>query len=314
MGGMKKLAPVVAYAMLLAGSSAHATLLRYEYSGAQRQLARVRMMTERLTKENLLYQLYFADRRHDVVETIHVIDSSLRLLREGAPLLGVPKPPNQAIRDQLAQLEAAWSPVRDSALTNPYNRRQRQFSVRRGKQFDAVLLLFFDDMAARVHEAADQASKLYLEECKKDAYDYCELDRRAGDAHLLSEQVTKDAIFLFADVEPEVTHERLTTRLAALDTALNPPPAARRFIEEAMASTRGEAGEYVTVLQRDIQQAWPPLRRNVELVMDGEAERANLLDLLRIQRELAENLDRMTVVMTRFAFLEEGGQGLLTAE
>ena len=302
----------VAVAALITAQSATAALLRYEYSAAHRQLAQIRMLTERLNKENTLYQLYLdANRRHDVVATTRAIDAALELLREGAPFHGVPRPPTQAIRERLEALEEAWARVRARALTNPYRRDRAQFTVREGRGYDPAVLLYLDRAAQHVLDAADRVSDLYVEECKKDSYHGCKLDRDAGAAHLLSEQIVKDTIYLFAGVDREGTRKQLEARLEAFSSAIDPPPETRRFIDEAMADARGAAGEYVVELQQSIEQSWPSLRRGVELVMSGDAEKINLLEVVRIQRGLVDDLERLTVVMTRYALVEEGGEGLL---
>ncbi|NNL64891.1 MAG: hypothetical protein HKP30_01485, partial [Myxococcales bacterium] len=94
----------------------------WEYAGLQTELNRVRMLAQRLGKQNALYQLNLGDqRKSDLVITARVIDMALVSLRDGEPTRAIPVPPTPALRKAIEKLDADWGPLRQLAVASPFD-------------------------------------------------------------------------------------------------------------------------------------------------------------------------------------------------
>ena len=161
---------LVVMAALVPQPSARGALLDYEYGGALAQLGRLRMLLERLSKQNVLYQLHLAEQsKVQIIETAHMIQQTLDLLREGRALMTVPEPPSPAIREQLRVVESAWVPLQRMALASPFDylRRSREFIDPKDDRGDPLMILHFDGLAQKVADEANEAASLYIAECKR---------------------------------------------------------------------------------------------------------------------------------------------------
>lgn len=305
-------AGIVATALLLLASPATGALLNYEYGGAQGQLGLIRVLAERMSKQNLLFQLHLADRQKlEMIATVETMDEAIASLRKGDPLAGIPTPPTPEIRNRIDGLQAAWSPLRGSALASPldYLRRSREFLAPQDRRADPLLMLHFDAVSAEVIAAADAVSELYDAECRADGYTHCDLVLRQGRAEMLTERMVKQAILVFTGIDPKTTPRQLAESRDNYES-MGLAPGAKRLVEKVTAAEREDSGSYMAGLLQEINDSWIKLRRRVDLVIEGEAEEDDLLQAVRIQELVVADLQRFTASVTRFARFEEGGQGV----
>ena len=116
---------LLALALILAGP-VRAAGRPYEIAGAERELGRIRELAERLSKQNLLYQLHLAGQtKQDLVDTVAELDRVVELLRKGSVTYSVAPPPNEEVRAQIDKLDEAWGPLRRMALASPYDYLRR---------------------------------------------------------------------------------------------------------------------------------------------------------------------------------------------
>ena len=134
---MRGCALLAAAAVLATAAPSGAVLLDHEYISAYTQLGRLRMLTQRISKQNLLYQLHLADQHKlGLLETVNTMNEALEMLRIGGPLVGVPRPPTAEIGAQLDVIAMAWAPLETMALASPYEylRRSREFITPRNRR------------------------------------------------------------------------------------------------------------------------------------------------------------------------------------
>jgi hypothetical protein len=274
----------------------------YEIGGAQQELGRVRQLTERLSKQNLFYQLHLADQeKQDLHDTSAELDRSLELLREGSVVFSVAAPPNQAIRDQIDQVDKAWGPVRRMALTNPYDylRRANEFIPRRHRLGDPLFIRSFDRMSQALIAEVDRLMALYEVECMKTDYDWCELQSTHGIDIMLTERVVKELVFVYTGPGDERDSERLRETRDAIDAHLL-ELGQWSILAEVTDPSRGDAAAFVSGLWSSINEDWGRLRLEVDLAIAGRAEEINLKKVLKIQARIVETWERLTVVTVRF--------------
>jgi hypothetical protein len=282
-------------------------LLDYEYGGALAQLGRLRMLVERLSKQNVLYQLHLGEQsKVQIIETARQVQETLDLLRDGRPLMTVPEPPTRAIREQLRVIESAWVPLQRMALASPfeYLRRSREFLDPRDDRGDPLMILHFDELARRVIAEADTASALYIADCKREGWQRCELAGVAGIPAMLVERVMKEVVLVFAGLERVGNLERLAASREELDEKLA-LTAASEVLQGATSASRGESGAVAAALWRDIEAAWRRMGGEIEMVIRGQAEERNLRRAASVQVLLVTDMQRLAVELYQYA--AEGG-------
>jgi hypothetical protein len=287
-------------ATLLTGPPARAALLDYEYDAAQVQLGRLRTLIERLSKQNVLYQLHLADQsKLQIIETAHDVQANLDLLHAGRPLQSVPAPPTPEIRSQLREIETAWVPLQRMALASPFDylRRSREFIDPKDDRGDPLMILHFDDLARRMTESSDRASEFYVEACRLDGYEHCDRTAVAGNPSMLAERIVKEAVLVFAGLEAEQNRKRLAATRQELDTALAVTGGSETL---KRAISAGQA-EYASELWKDIGRAWRRLSDELELVIRGQAEEANLRRAVNAQILLVGDMQRLAVTLEQYA-------------
>jgi len=302
----------VALALALGAIPASGALLNYEYGGAQGQLGLIRVLAERMSKQNLLYQLDLTERqRLDIAGTVQTVEEAIASLRNGDPLAGIPRPPTDEIRNRIAELEAAFAPLRDSALASPlgYLRRSRQFLPLQNRRDDPLLILYFDRVASNVIDAADAVANLYDAQCRADEYTHCDLVLRQGRAEMLTERMVKQAILVFTGIDPKTTPKHLVEARDGYE-AMGLSDSAQELVQRVTAAERGNEGSYTGRLLREINQSWGELRRRVDLVIEGDAAEEDVLEAVRLQELMVSDLQLFTATVTRFARIDEGGQGV----
>lgn len=292
----------LALATLSMNQPVGAALLDYEYGGALAQLGRLRMLVERLSKQNLLYQLHLADQsKVQIIETARNIQQTLDLLHTGRPLMVVPEPPTPGIRKQLRVIDSAWVPLQRMALASPFDylRRSREFIDPKDDRGDPLMILHFDDLARRVVQESERASQLYIEACQGEGWERCELAGVAGIPGMLVERIMKEAVLVFAGLEAEKNLERLAATRKELDAKLA-LTASSEVLKGATAAGRGAQGAHTAGLWGGIQNAWRRLGDELELVARGHAEERNLQQAVSVQVLLVADMQRLAVELYQF--------------
>jgi hypothetical protein len=303
--------PVAATEPKLADPSRSA-LLNYEYGAAQAQLGQVQVLAERISKRHVLEELGLADQRQvDVVASVEEMDEVLQSLRKGDPLGGIPEPPTKEIQQKLERLGEVWTPLRDMALASPFNylRQSREFVPPSNRRGDPLHLRYFDWVASQVIEAARAVAQLYDAECRADGYTHCAFIQRQGAADMLTERLVKQVALVFAGVDPHTTKEDIIETRDAYNQ-IGEEPRAQRFVEQVTAGSRGQEGVFLGELLLEIAASWEGLGLRADRVIEGIAEDDDIREAARLQEVMVADLHRLTVAVTQFARVEQGGEGL----
>jgi hypothetical protein len=293
-------------AALLAPVPAQAVLLDHEYNGAFDQLGWLRMQAQRISRQNLLYQLHLADQHKlELLDTVNKFNESLDVLRSGGASIGIPVPPTPEIREQLEKIAESWSPMESMALASPYDylRRSREFFPPKNDRGDPLLITHFDRMAEQVVADIEGAIALYIAQCKQDGYQRCDLGEAAAVSEMRAERLVKEAVFVFAGMNPKENRTRLARTRAELREVIlrsGESPAmvdAKAVVEQALAPDRGSQNQAIRDLATEIESSWRRLDREIELVDRGHAEEANLRRALNFQQILVGDLQRLSAAI-----------------
>jgi hypothetical protein len=274
----------------------------YEIGGAQQELGRIRALAERLSKQNLFYQLHLADqRKQDLHDTSAELDRVLELLRKGSAVYSIAAPPNPAIRSQIEQVDKAWGPVRRLATASPYDylRRAYAFMPRKSRLGDPLFIHSFDRMTQALIEEVDRLMALYQEECAKTGYEHCALAATHGIPIMLSERVVKELVLLYAGTDRKNDADRLRETRDAIDAYYSEVSQMPLFLE-VTDPARGDAAAFFSGLWGSIEEDWGRLRPEVDLAIAGRAEEIDIERVLKIQARLVEEWERIAAVMVRF--------------
>ncbi len=305
---MRGCALLAAAAVLATAAPSGAVLLDHEYISAYTQLGRLRMLTQRISKQNLLYQLHLADQHKlGLLETVKTMNEALELLRAGGPLVGVPRPPTAEIDAQLDVIAAAWAPMETMALASPYEylRRSREFIDPRDDRGDPLLIVHFDRLAEKLDSEIGKATELYIASCKQDGYKRCDLGNASSIQETRAERLVKEVVLVFAGMDVKVNEARMTKTRAALEEVLfqtGTSPAlveARAVIAEALDPDQTSQSGQIAQLRDDIRASWRRLEREIALVEKGHAEEANLRRALSIQQLMVGDMQRLSMVVER---------------
>lgn len=294
---------------LLLPASVRAAGVPYEIAGAQREVGRIRELAERLSRQNLLYQLRLADQsKQDLHDTAGELDRILQLLRNGDATYYVAAPPNTAIREQIDRIDEAWRPLRRMAVASPYDylRRAREFMPQRQRHGDPLFIRAFDHMSQRLIDEADRLMALYIEECRKTGYELCGLATKYGFPTMLAERMAKELVFVYAGLDIGDYSARLRKSRDAVD-AHHAYVAELPIVREAMDPSRGDTAAFVSSLWSSIDEDWGRLRLEVDLTIAGGENGIGLKRVLRIQARFVETWERFVVAMERYVNAKYGG-------
>jgi hypothetical protein len=292
---------LLALALLLPGP-VRAAERPYEIGGAQQELGRIRELSERLSKQNLLYQLHLADqRKQDLHDTAAELDRALELLREGSVTYSVVAPPNPSIRKQIDRVDAAWGPLRRLALASPYDylRRATEFVPRQQRLGDPLMVRSFDRLSQALIAEADRLMALYHDECLETGYELCDQAATHGRPIMLTERVVKELVLVYSNFDVETDTKRLRETLQAIG-AHHAAVAELPILREVTEPSRGDAAAFLSGLWGSINEDWGRLRPEIELALSGRAEQVDLKRVLKIQARLIETWERFTVVIVRY--------------
>jgi hypothetical protein len=292
---------------LAVSGASGAKLFRYEHIAAQRQLGRLRVLMERMNKDNLLYRLRIEDshqpRAHAIAAAAEV-DQAFIALRQGDPRTGVPRPPNPEIEPMLAEIEQEWTPIRRLAESSPFDYlRRSRLIVDPSDEPDPLALRYFDRRISELVGAVDRTSEIYTRACTRDGYALCEKSADSGRAGRLSEQLVKQALLYFAGAAPRDGLERKKDEFDHFMAS----PTGRPDLDQPMpASSAPESllARAVIDVLAETRSTWSDLRRELELVSQGSALAPNLERAIALQRRMALELDRLGVAVARLDLFE----------
>jgi hypothetical protein len=195
---------------------ASAQVLPWEIAVGEIEAGRIRNLAERLTKQNLLYQLHLGNVRMGALEeTAAQMDRVVETLRVGSASYSIPPPWTPALRGQIEAVEDAWEDVRSVALADRYRFVARDFAPRVNRAVDPLLLRYFDDLSSKLIVESETLIDLYHEECRKTKLGVCPTARTSGYAAMIIERATKQAVYLVAGVHPKENRAGLGETLEA---------------------------------------------------------------------------------------------------
>ena len=105
---------------------------------------------------------------------------------------------------------------------------------------------------------------------------------------------------MFAGRDVEANRVDLSKNRDELDAAFI-TLAENPLLTQAMDPSRGRPGAFVSELWDSIQRAWGKLRFDANVAIDGQIKGLGIPRMLRSQRELVEDLDRLRAALSRYA-------------
>jgi len=260
---------VAASSVVFAGL-ASAQVLPWETVVAEIEAGRIRSLSERLSKENLLYQMHLGGvRRDDLVATAGRIDRVVETLRRGSPSYSIPEPWTPALREQVDRVERAWEVVRSIAVADPYRFLARDFAPRVNRAADPLLLRYFDDQSQALIAASEALIDLYDAECRKTGLSVCVTAHTSGFAAMVIERATKQAVFLVAGIDSGENRAGLTETLEAyhqIRRANDESP----FFAEALDPERGPSAAAARDLLASLRLDWDALAVEFRILASGD--------------------------------------------
>ena len=276
---------------------------------AGREAGLLRGLAQRLSKQNLLYQLHLADvRKEDMLETSAEIERIISLLQRGSLNYAVPAPWTPELRAQLDVTESAWSTLYPIATASPFDylRRARQFMPAENKLGDPLSIRYFDSLCNDLGDHAATLLGAYERECDKTDFPNCRAARSSGLWAMLAQRIVKEAVLVFAGIDVSKSQKLLGEDRATLEKLLM---GAREIplIHDAMAPERGDRGAFVASLLDNIESDWRAFGRELELLLANDERGLDLANLLRIERSLVGQMQRLNTTITRYAIARFGG-------
>ncbi len=283
--------------------SAQAQILPWEIIVAEIEAGRIRHLAQRLSKQNLLYQLRLGDvSKEELLETTMQIDRVLHALEQGSPAYSIPAPWTPELRQQVDRVDEVWGPLRSLAVASPYDyfRVKRQFAKPGAGLADPLMIRLFDDRSLQLVAETDKLMDLYDAECRKTGLEVCGVARAAGLNAMLIEQATKEAVYIVAGIDVEESRERMGTAVQAYQAqrALNDSDP---LFARALDPSRGPSGEAGLALLASLRQDWDAMRGEFAILAAGDEENFDLRRLLQAQHRLVGKVERLTAALVRYA-------------
>jgi len=299
---------LIAAALVLLAGSAPAQILPWEVTVAEIEAGRLRNFVQRLSKQNLIFQLRLGNvSKSDLVETTAEIDRLIDSLERGSPTYSIPEPWTPALREQIEQVNATWGPLRRIAVASPYeySRVSQQFMVRDDGRADPLLLRYFDDLSQALVTESEKLLALYHEECVKTGLEVCATARTSGYAAMLIERATKEAVFVVAGIEPDQNKARLESTIESYHV-IRRANNESRFFAAALNPERGKSAEAAGELLTSLRKDWDLMQAEMTILAAGDPQNFDLRRLLAIQSRLVGKVERLTAALVRYASLTYG--------
>ncbi|MBW2274298.1 MAG: type IV pili methyl-accepting chemotaxis transducer N-terminal domain-containing protein [Deltaproteobacteria bacterium] len=287
---------------LFLAHAAAADLLPFEISTAEALTGQVRWLAEKLSKQNLLYQLHLGDvHKSDLVATAAKLDRSLEMLAEGSPTFGIPAPWTPEIRAQIRRLDEVWGPLRAIATASPYEylRRSREFMTPESRLGDPLSIRYFDVLRSDLVAEADKLGALYDHECRRSGFPLCDAARISGATETMLERAAKEAIMVFAGIDVEENKKALKVTVAAFQRQ-RAENEASNFFKAATAPEEGKSGEVTAQLLADVRKDWAEMSAEFDDLLAGKTADFDLPLVLKRQRRIIGSVERLRMVMGRF--------------
>ena len=299
---------VAAATVLLLPGPSRAQPLPWEITVAETEVARIRQLAQRLSKENVLFQLHLGDTlKSDMVATAGQIDRILETLEHGAPGYSIPAAWTPELRAQLQRVDAAWGPLRAIALASPYDyfKAGRQFMPLEDRGSDPLLLRHFDDLSLNLIAESEKLLAAYDAECHASGLEFCATARVVGYNAMLVERATKEAALIVAGIDPPENRKHLKATLAAYLEQMEANDRDPTFAA-ALSPERGRAGKAAAEMLVSLRSDWAEVRAEFNMLGGGDEERFDLRRLLEAQKTLIHKIERFTAVIVQFANVTYG--------
>jgi hypothetical protein len=299
---------LAAATVALVAEPAPAQLLPWEVVVAEIEAGRLRNLAQRLTRQNLVYQLHLADSlRSELVATAGEIDRVLGDLERGSAAHSVPAPWTPELRRQLARVDSAWGPLRQIALASPYDRFRvsRQFAPGGSRSGDPLLLRYFDDLSLALVAESEELLALYHEECTRTGLEVCATARTSGFAAMLIERATKEAVYVVAGIDARDNRARLEDTIAAYRQVRRENDQSP-FFAAALDPARGPSARAARELLVSLRGDWDAMEAELRMLEAGDEPNFDLRRLLDTQARLVDKVERLTAALVRYASLTYG--------
>jgi hypothetical protein len=292
-----------------AAAPAPAHILPWEIAVAEIESGRLRGLAERLSKQNLLYQLHLGEvTKDDLVETSQHIDRILASLSAGSPAYSVPAPWTPEIRAQLRALDDLWGPIRRMAVASPYDylRVARQFMQPEDRRGDPLVLRYFDSLVDDFIAADEKLIKLYDSACRDTGLEVCDTAAGTGYASMVIERAIKQAVFIVAGIDVEQNRARLKDSIATYQKIRHDNDTSP-FFAAALNPERGVSAAAAHELLSTLRKDWDQIQVEFTILSAGDEKNFDLDHLLEVQSELVDKVDRLTGALIRYASVTYGG-------
>jgi len=301
--GVWSLSLLLAVTLVTAAGSGSAQILPWEVTVAEIEAGRLRNLVERLSKQNLLYQYRLGTiRKADLIETSEMIDRVLLSLEKGSPTYSVPEPWTDAIREQVALVDAKWGTLRRIAVASPYEylRVSREFMPTADLRGDPLKVRLFDDLGQQLIAESEKLLQIYHEECLETTLEVCATARTSGYAAMLIERVAKEAVFIVAGIDVEKSRTGLKKTVEAYH-AVRRANNESEFMAAALNPERGVSAQAAGELLESLRADWDLLQAELTVLAEGDEQNFDLARLLVIQSRLAAKVERLTAALVRYA-------------
>jgi hypothetical protein len=291
----------------LHGASAQAQLLPWEVTVAEIETGRLRYLSERLSKQFILYQLRLGMSKSDLNETAAQIDGVLVNLERGNPSRSIPAPWTPDLRERVASVDRSWAPLRRIATASPYDhlRVAREFmkpEVRRG---DPLLIRYFDGLSALMITEVELLIATYHARCLETGLEICPTAETSGYAAMIIERATKQTVFVVAGIDADANRERLTETLETYQ-AVRDATDTSEFFAAALDPQRGASAAAAGQLLASLRSDWDAMQQQFAILAAGDEENFDLEQLLLIQTRMVEKVERLTAALIRYANVTYG--------
>lgn len=286
-----------------------AQILPWEVNVAEVEAGRLRSLAERLSRQNLLYQLHLGDvRKSDLVTTAERIDRILDSLEKGDSTYSIPPPWTPVLRERVDAVDEAWGPLRQVATASPYDyfRVTRQFGASEDREADPLLLRYFDNLATDLITASEKLLDAYHAECVETGLAVCPTARNSGYAEMLVERATKASIYIVAGIDAKQHRAELAETVEAYG-AFQERNDESPFFEEALDPERGASAAARARLFASLREDWDKMRGELTMLAAGDEQNFDLRHLLAIQSRLISKIERLSAALLRYASRTYGG-------
>lgn len=281
----------------------------YEVGISAREAGHLRGLVEKLSKQNILYQFHLGGiSKQEMQETTTEIDRVIETLEKGSAAYSVAPPMTRAIEEQLRELDKYWGGLRSMALASPYDylRFQSDMMPKRTRLGDPLRIRAFDDRVRAVVDQAGKLMRMYQAECHKLEGEFCDAAAQSGFFNSRVERVAKELVLVYAGLDVDASIADMKKSRDELDESLE-ALGRSPILTQAMEPSRGKPAAFVSGLWSSIQVGWEKLRFEADLAIDGHAEGLDIQRMLRVQRDLVDDLDRVRAALSRYAQAVMGG-------